>query len=536
MAGTASSVVYLLFTILIGLIAIPICLYWTTQFYSFKEDQRFRKRHGKLSAFTALCFVGELFSGALLTLAFSGFITNPYVSAALAWIGDILNLISYFFIIHCLVLRFWCLYYDVRYQTSTSDNIWKSLLDEHYVVNEEHLSEVKSFDFEDDLWFIKNKNREGNSRWVVRVWFMRSIMFNLFMLSLLTLIAVLWGSQIGLRRGIIEVIFTCLFLVPWFLMIYIYHKIPQFFDTYSIRQEIVLIHNIDLIDVVASAVVSIVANYGIYSANASMSSGNPYKSVLEDPSLNLLMIVTFYVMGVSHCLIIYISTQWVKEKIIQDRHHINILHQRANSTQFEMISLAVILKTQYGYELFMEHLKNEFSIENLLSLTEFMQYKIMIKEALDIKPSDNDIYVELPMDFIPRSSIVYGSVDRTYIAKRSSHYAKEEEQEEVQQTEAYDEKSKEKYRKIIYKLHWKYIRSGGELEVNTSWDTRRSLEAFMDTNKKTVHEHMLLHDDEYYSIFDACIIEVIRLMKNDSYARFSHTDKYVKVKDALEVP
>eukprot|EP01084_Bolivina_argentea_P271846 462658_1 len=153
---TASSISYLLFTILIGL-SIPLCLYSVAKFYSFKNDVRFRKRHGKLSMFTALCFISELFSGCLLTLAFSGFASRN-TSITLAWFGDILNIVSYFLIIHCLVLRFWMLYFDIRYQIAIRDNVWKSIIDEHYVANEENLSSVK-FNIEDDsddLWFIKN--------------------------------------------------------------------------------------------------------------------------------------------------------------------------------------------------------------------------------------------------------------------------------------------------------------------------------------------------------------------------------------------
>ena len=119
---SVSSISYLMFTILIG-VTIPFCLYQIFAFYRFREDRRFRKRHGKLSTLTALFFVGELFSACLLTLAFSEFL-SAQISIVLAWIGDILNFVFYFLIIHCLVLRFWCLYYDIRYQIATSDNIW----------------------------------------------------------------------------------------------------------------------------------------------------------------------------------------------------------------------------------------------------------------------------------------------------------------------------------------------------------------------------------------------------------------------------
>ena len=426
MASLASSIIYLMFTLLIGFIAIPFCIYSIIRFYSYRHDKRFRKRHGRLSTFTALCFVAELFSGCLLTLAFSEYVSNS-ITLILAWIGDILNFISYFLIIHCLVLRFWCLYYDIKYQLSMKDNVWKCLIDKNYIINKEHLQQVGSFDIDDDLWFIKNKSKQGNSKWVIKHWFTRSIIAFSGCLVIMLLIEAIFG--IGLQRGIIEVIFSILFSIPWLFMIYIYHKIPPFFDTYHIRKEIVVIHNIDLIDVIASIMVSIIANYGIYhSTRNSNGAGNPYSLILDNEWLNIITIITFYVMGISHVIIIYIMTYWVRHRIIQDEKHINTLKHRI-STSTAHLKLIEILQHPYGYELLMQHLSNEFSIENLLSLTEFIQYKNMIAAELGIDKNDkndangkesndveheSDLNINLPLETIPKSSIVYdhrGEVD-----------------------------------------------------------------------------------------------------------------------------
>ena len=76
-------------------------------------------------------------------------------------------------------------------------------------------------------------------------------------------------------------------------------------------------------------------------------------------------------------------TFWVRQKMVQDEKHIITLQQKVrNSTTH--LKLDQILQHPFGYELFMQHLSNEFSIENLLSLTEFIQYKCKIKQELDI--------------------------------------------------------------------------------------------------------------------------------------------------------
>merc|ERR1712154_708999 len=98
--------------------------------------------------------------------------------------------------------------------------------------------------------------------------------------------------------------------------------------------------------------------------------------------MGTLMIVTFYIMGISHVLIIYIMTFWVKQMIVKDRKHVSSLKKRTSEKKNEYLGLHDILEHGFGYELFMEHLSNEFSIENLLSLTEFLQFKMkLIKET-----------------------------------------------------------------------------------------------------------------------------------------------------------
>eukprot|EP01084_Bolivina_argentea_P271847 462660_1 len=494
---TASSISYLLFTILIGL-SIPLCLYSVAKFYSFKNDVRFRKRHGKLSMFTALCFISELFSGCLLTLAFSGFASRN-TSITLAWFGDILNIVSYFLIIHCLVLRFWMLYFDIRYQIAIRDNVWKSIIDEHYVANEENLSSVK-FNIEDDsddLWFIKNKITNGNTKWMFKVWFSRSFMSILCILILMIVIEIIFNVGIlSSRRGLIETVFTILFFIPFLFMIYIYHKIPPFHDTYFIRKEIVVIHNIDLIDVVASATVSIIANYGIYSAN----NGNV---TISNPYLNAVVLVTFYIMGISHIIIVYIMTFWVKNKIIQDKKQITVLYNTNSQCPNDFpMDLRQILEHQFGYELFMEHLVKEHANENLLSLTEFMQFKYLLIEdnKIDDTLMINEVEINLPSDYIPKSSIVYGESS---------------------------------YENKIYKLYNKYVRVGSEYEINVSYRMRDAFKNKM--NELYMSAEKIPDYEEYFNIFDDFIVEILRLLSMDPYLRFSRTDKYKQLKKVKDM-
>eukprot|EP01083_Nonionella_stella_P194885 718412_1 len=234
--------------------------------------------------------------------------------------------------------------------------------------------------------------------------------------------------------------------------------------------------------------------------------------------------------------IIYIMTFWVRHKIDQDEEHITTLQQRTTEQAHIYMSFIDILQHQYGYELFMDHLSSEFSIENLLSLTEFMQYKCMIKQTHEI---DIELEINLPMKYIPRSTIVYGK-NAHHLDSNSGHDQRRPTlgtggvKTKTNETEEVEKKDESEYGKIIYKLYYKYIRSAGELEINVSWQTRSTFAQYIDNDNQTVHTNILLNDSEYFSIFDECIAELLRLMKNDSYARFTHTPKYQQLSEAIQ--
>ena len=92
----------------------------------------------------------------------------------------------------------------------------------------------------------------------------------------------------------------------------------------------------------------------------------------------------------------------------------------------------------------------------------------------------------------------------------------------------------ELYGGIIYQLYARYVKQGGEQQVNISWQTRTEIETYINNQKETIRDNILLNDEEYYCIFDGCIIEILRLLNADSYARFTHTDKYKQLEEIMK--
>merc|ERR1711879_243512 len=234
----------------------------------------------------------------------------------------------------------------------------------------------------------------------------------------------------------------------------------------------------------------------------------------ENQWLNTLMIVTFWIMGLSHCIIVYIMTFWVRHEIIKDDAHHLSMTRRFSSNGTGHLDLDTILEHQLGYELFMEHLNNEMSGENLLSLTEFIQYKEYIRCRF-MDQMDGELVrdksvsgcktgwdsIKLPTEYIPKSSIVYN------------------EEWTVEQ--------------VAYRLYAKYVRSGSELEINLSFETRTAFHGLFDDKTQSIRDRHSLSPKEYLSLFDDCILEVVMLMQTDSLLRFVLSKRYKEVTKAI---
>ena len=74
------------------------------------------------------------------------------------------------------------------------------------------------------------------------------------------------------------------------------------------------------------------------------------------------------------------------------------------------IKIDHVLRNQYGYDAFIQHLSKEFSMENLLSMTEFLQFKLYNYRKYRHSVMNKELrrwFQMLPLDALPRSEIVY---------------------------------------------------------------------------------------------------------------------------------
>eukprot|EP01084_Bolivina_argentea_P230258 388434_1 len=185
-----------------------------------------------------------------------------------------------------------------------------------------------------------------------------------------------------------------------------------------------------------------------------------------------------------------------------------------------------VLRNKYGYDAFIQHLSSEFCLENMVSLTEFLQFKLYIHRKCAHSELDKNLYYwlsMLPLDSLPRSEIVYANE-----AVQNVHSDDEKHCHDTQDTVNVadmimnDAELSRQCKFKAYDLWAKYVRTGSEYEVNIS-SAMRSKYRGLSGNKQ-----QWLDNEEYNDLiqlrdmFDDCCTVTRRLMAH-SFQRFKDT-------------
>ena len=128
----------------------------------------------------------------------------------------------------------------------------------------------------------------------------------------------------------------------------------------------------------------------------------------------------------------------------------------------------------------MQHLVNEFSMECLISLIEFQQFKVHLIETFHIQ--DVDVQIVGFTDTVPKSDIVYSEEAETANVILSSFKIK------------------------AHKLYSKYIETGSEYEINIPGTMRIHLNDYMAHNEITLQEKKSENNIYHNSIFHFAVM------------------------------
>merc|ERR1719242_1570482 len=128
------------------------------------------------------------------------------------------------------------------------------------------------------------------------------------------------------------------------------------------------------------------------------------------------ILILFNVIAASNALMVYVIVVYPlkKSKLFSSTNDSNAVSRTISESrrqkENQRMTLSQILQNHFGYDAFIQHLSGEFSMENLLSLTEFLQWKLYIHERCRDSTMNKKLkywLTMLPLKNLPRSKIVY---------------------------------------------------------------------------------------------------------------------------------
>eukprot|EP01083_Nonionella_stella_P008244 23738_1 len=466
----------------------PFIIYYMVVFWSHRYETVIHTRHPLVvilfSIFLLINMLGDkgLFMiSILLTPDLTQTFQHPLYIAS-DW--------AYYFSGPCIfslfALRSWLCYYDLHWIKLTHhQNKWA-----HWIND---TAKTRSMIALKTNFYINHKHNYGHSKW---------LLLKIFLPSTCSMAIILYTSYCFIPTyGIHYYILLLYMLFMIVLVIVIYSKLPkQQLEIIKLKKELFISLKIG---------VSFLIFFTLYIS---------LKTIVFEPDTFWLVMLYQYICVIHYVLGAYMSTIWILKQT-------NLMHRRmkpsialqinsnsdtlySNETHLDdlqqgagALSLVVILRNKVSFDLFMEHLHTEISMESLLCVVEMWQFKEWMDREYQntfLKSKHTQILnvtfngFRLPQtDEMPKSEIVYN--ERYSIQKK------------------------------VIMLMKKYIVEYSVLEVNISGETRDQMTdclVAIPQNEVTLQQ--------LYDVFDEVILELLHLLR-DSFNRFTHTEEHAKL-------
>eukprot|EP01084_Bolivina_argentea_P131365 231884_1 len=405
-------------------------------------------------------------------------------------------ILSLYAILSSFLMRIWILMYDTKLNQWHLNNAWKRVIN----------AEKNNAD-----WYRSNRHKYGSSIrigfWLVIVWLINCIIhYSLYIYSN--------HNSKNNFEAYFQITSVSIYAICIFI---IYIKLPKNRDIFRLRDELKLSLYIALFIIIIFAINTLWLKDTIWQYNyfeqivyLLCCSGIGLMSTAF-----VLFIIRYNAIKTFHGATIKIgskldritlskkkslsSKQKKQSSIVNahtpdsdrnDNHNIDIDHNIDMNVSFVAEKFNYVLGSEPQFELFMSHIKKEFSMENMLALIEFCQYEDAIIEQMDQLDDRKTFFKKYNFLFysnIPKSQIVH-------------------------------DKSMDIWEKHV-KLFSKYIKIGSEYELNLSYQIRtQNTKLCQDIINKT-------KDCNLHRVLD-CVEEIltsIRALLFDSFSRFDGT-------------
>ena len=494
-----------------------ILTYYLCKFWKLRKETVYIKRRGHIATAYTISIIIVFIFGYPLRYLLHWEWKEPLVPhwsipyTILTILNDLMFAPFYYSSTFLTILRYWLIYYDIKFSTSCLNLEWKQCIK----------SDIDSTDHNEtkmEKWCIEHRKNYGNQSFLLK-----RIMIISSIISILSM-TFAWIYEFGVTTLELWLVLNIpIYLICGSLILYISKKMPEFNDKIYLHKEGKLL---SLMWIFATSFYALVSLFEIFVG----------RTIISFFLSELASMIGLFSMS-------FVSTYWVMkqvevsnilnnlEMVIADASQLEIGSVTSRTKKGDRITLQMILCDKDLFGLYMQHLIKEFSMECLLAVVEFTQFKkhaidtFFKKHAIDTSFSNININVD---DFensdyyntdhlfvfpenVPLSDIVYGygtedlSIDITVEPPTNSN-------SETDKTLLLLFKDK------AHKLYHKYIAVGSGFEVNISYKMRAELTKLLGQYHQCINNDEL-KERELINIFNECIDEMIQLLQ-DSKSRF----------------
>ena len=385
--------------------------------------------------------------------------------------------------------RLWLISYDLQYLHSSKNQQWKTVIDTSFAEKD---------------WYLQNKARWGNQRYIAKLGFIFHI--------ITSTIAFIMAPNLSFARGE-------LFAVPTFVVFLVYVMVPLYLymTTPWKLQDQYLFHYEFRVTAVAMTIIL----FGLLIINTFWILGF---QTLIGMTAALLVICASVPSLLSTLLIphkISKMTEWNPEDT-------NLELERTGPSGTFREKLRETLSDEHKCEAFIDWMYREFCSEVILSFLEFAQFRNYVRSEIR-KTDENDVvagaadsYDFVLYDGMPKSSIIYDSgqfnegvsqeVTLSCLVQVSSL------SKDTDSGVAPEENTLMKCKRIAHSFFGKYIEHHSEHEINLSGPLRNK---YIDLEE---NEYGGMSVEEFVTLYNEVMAEMMKY-QSQSYRRFERANQ-----------
>eukprot|EP01084_Bolivina_argentea_P008268 15479_1 len=416
-------------------ILLPLLIYSYYRFNKLCADSQLliiQKRYPSIIKITViLCLLTLCIERNIGALLYSELVDNAFLARTDRIIYAIVQAV-----LVCGLWRVWMIFYDLKTSKVLTDSNWKKYLNASLFENN---------------FYLANKSKYGSSNFVKKVIFISWLSTAIIRITLFQLW--MFDKRFVIARFIDAFLYLVLVILIWMINF----LSPSIEDKFYFKMEMYYYCLVLFIGIFFYVLFIIIQG----------------TEIMDIYYPNILISIDGSIILWTLCMI---QTQWITHKIKNNPSYnasfigggkykmVKLIVNDAHKKK-KQISLKEYISNQQGFEAFVKHLHQEFSLELILFIIEISQFKELIikKEQIIALSVDEEEGIISSNIKIPKSQIVHQLFADEAMNEHSTVYL--------------DDLSKLK--SVACLLYDRYIYPGAELEINISYGHRNSLRAVL---------------------------------------------------------